>query len=88
MRLKKIIAAGLVSLSIASAPAFAAEKSVTKSSMNADVRKPSKLRSANRQEEASSGSSGGYIIGALALAAVVGGVVALTSNDDTDPQSP
>ncbi|MES1973277.1 MAG: hypothetical protein V4472_12525 [Pseudomonadota bacterium] len=38
--------------------------------------------------EGAGGSSGGYVVGGLALLAVAGGIVAATSNSDSKPASP
>ncbi|URW74438.1 hypothetical protein M9980_07530 [Sphingomonas donggukensis] len=86
MRLTKIIAASIVSMSLATAPALAAEKSVAKQTVKADVRKASKLRGVSRQEEEKSGS-GTWIVAGLAIVAVGLGIAAAVSGDSS-PTSP
>lgn len=89
MRLTKIMAASLVSLSLTAVPAIAAEKSATKASAKADVRKASKLRGVNRQEEAAEGAGGaGWVLPVVAVVAVAGGIAAATSGGSSNPTSP
>jgi hypothetical protein len=84
MRLTKIATAGAAVLSLVSVPALAApvQTAASGKTVKANVRHAGKLRDGNKA------SSEGYIIAALALTAVIGGVIAATTNSKETPRSP
>lgn len=96
MMLQKMIIAGLAVAGLAGATAAQAQDLRASQSQLAPApakktlkRATPQLKNANQADgDDQSGDSSGYIVGGLAAAAVIGGVIAATSNTDTNVNSP